>query len=116
VADFPRPCEDLHRQKWVAIGIIISTFGALNGWIMMQGQIPYAAAKDKLFPKLFGKTNSKLIPAQGLIFSSLLISGLIFMNYNKSLIKAFEFLILLSTLTCLVPYLFSTATHIAKLI
>lgn len=78
----------------------------------MQAQIPYAAAKDKLFPSLFGKINSNKMPARGLIFSSILISGLMLMNYNKNLIKAFEFLILLSTLTCLVPYLFSTATHI----
>ena len=101
-----------NARNWVALGIVISTFGALNGWIMMQGQIPLAAAKDKLFPKLFGKTNQNGMPVGALFFSSILISGLMFMNYSKSLIKAFEFMILLSTLTCLVPYLFSTATHV----
>ena len=95
-------------KKWVALGIVISTFGALNGWIMMQGQIPLAAARDKLFPAFFGKVNENNMPYAGLIFSSLLISGLMVMNYNKSLLKAFEFTILLATLTCLVPYLFST--------
>ncbi len=99
-------------RKWVALGIVISTFGALNGWIMMQGQIPLAAAKDDLFPKLFGKLNKNDMPVQGLVFSSVLISVLMFMNYSKSLIKAFEFMILLATLTCLVPYLFATATHL----
>ena len=98
-------------RNWVAFGIVISTFGALNGWIMMQGQIPMAAAKDKLFPQLFGKINKNNMPATGLMFSSLLISGLMLMNYSKSLVKTFEFMILLATLTCLVPYLFSTATH-----
>ncbi|MEL6941742.1 MAG: hypothetical protein AAFO82_03670 [Bacteroidota bacterium] len=34
------------------------------------------------------------------------------MNYSKSLIKAFEFMILLATLTCLVPYLFAAGTHL----
>jgi len=99
-------------RNWVALGIVISTFGALNGWIMMQGQIPLAAAKDKLFPSLFGKVNANNMPYAGLIFSSILISGIMLMNYSKSLIKAFEFMILLATLTCLVPYLFSTATHL----
>lgn len=99
-------------RNWVALGIVISTFGALNGWIMMQGQIPLAAAKDNLFPALFGKVNDNNMPYAGLIFSSILISGLVLMNYHKSLIKAFEFMILLATLTCLVPYLFSTATHL----
>ena len=99
-------------RNWVAWGVVISTFGALNGWIMMQGQVPMAAAKDQLFPSLFGEVNKKGIPSRGLIFSSLLISGLLLMNYSKSLIQAFEFMILLATLTCLVAYLFSTATHL----
>ena len=99
-------------RNWVALGVVISVFGALNGWIMMQGQIPLAAAKDGLFPPLFGKLNKSNSPATGIIFSSILISGLMLMNYSKSLISAFEFMILLSTLTCLVPYLFSTARHL----
>lgn len=101
-----------NARNWVALGIVISTFGALNGWIMMQGQIPLAAAKDNLFPQLFGRINQNGMPVGALFFSSILISGLMVMNYSKSLIKAFEFMILLSTLTCLVPYLFSTATHL----
>lgn len=98
-------------RKWVALGIVISTFGALNGWIMMQAQIPLAAAKDKLFPIHFGRLNENDMPLIGLIISSVIVSILLFMSYNESLVKAFEFLILLSTLTCLVPYLFSAATH-----
>ena len=99
-------------RNWVALGIVISVFGALNGWIMMQGQIPLAAEKDGLFPAMFGKLNKNNSPATGIAFSSILISGLMLMNYSKSLISAFEFMILLATLTCLVPYLFSTATHL----
>jgi len=99
-------------RKWIALGVVISTFGALNGWIMMQGQVPMAAAKDQLFPSFFSKLSKRATPAMGLIFSSILISVLLLMNYSKSLIKVFEYLILLSTLTCLVPYLFAAATHL----
>jgi len=95
----------------VSLGVVISTFGALNGWIMMQGQIPQAAANDNLFPQFFRRTNSQGLPVTALVFSSVIISGLMVMNYSKSFIEAFEFMILLSTLTCLVPYLFSAATH-----
>lgn len=94
----------------VAIGAIISTFGALNGWILMQGQVPLAAANDKLFPAFFAKLNQQGSPAPGIILSSILVSFLMAMNYSKSFIKAFEFMMLLATLTVLVPYLFSTAT------
>lgn len=99
-------------RKWIALGVVISTFGALNGWIMMQGQVPMAAAKDQLFPSFFSKLSKRATPTTGLIFSSILISVLLLMNYSKSLIKVFEYLILLSTLTCLVPYLFAAATHL----
>lgn len=99
-------------RKWVSLGVIISTFGALNGWIMMQGQIPLAASNDAIFPRYFKHTNQKGLPVTALVFSSVIISALMLMNYSKSFIEAFKFMILLSTLTCLVPYLFSAATHL----
>ena len=37
----------------IAIGASVSCFGALNGWILLQGQLPMAAAGDKLFPSHF---------------------------------------------------------------
>lgn len=99
-------------RQWVALGAVISTFGALNGWILMQGQVPLAMAKDKIFPSLFGKENKKEVPALGIIISSLLLSGLMSMNFSKSLVEQFKFMILLSTLTVLIPYLFSAASTI----
>lgn len=96
----------------VAAGAIISTFGALNGWILIQGQIPLAAANDRLFPKFFGRLNRHHAPSTGIIISSVLVSLLMLTNYSKGLTKAFEFMILLSTLTVLIPYLFSSAAYL----
>ncbi|MBX2898934.1 MAG: amino acid permease [Cyclobacteriaceae bacterium] len=91
----------------VAAGAVISTFGALNGWIIVQGQLPYAAARNNLFPKMFAKENKKGAPAFGIVISSVLVSLLMSMNFSKSLADTYKFIILLSTLTVLVPYLFS---------
>lgn len=99
-------------RYWVSAGVAIAAFGALNGWILVQGQIPAAIAKDGLFPAAFGRLNKKDSPATGIIISSLLVSALMTMNYTKGLAEQFRFLILLSTLTVLVPYLFSTAAYI----
>ncbi|MEP7143376.1 MAG: amino acid permease [Ferruginibacter sp.] len=99
-------------RYWVSAGVAIAAFGALNGWILIQGQIPYAIAKDKLFPPVFGKKNKKGVPARGIIISSILVSVLMSMNYTKGLVEQFKFLILLSTLTSLVPYLFSAASYL----
>ena len=60
----------------VALVVMISTFGALNGWILLQGRVPYAAAKDGLFPKAFGKLGRNGTPVFGLVVSSVLITGL----------------------------------------
>lgn len=96
----------------VSAGVAIAAFGALNGWILIQGQIPFAIAKDKLFPAVFAKQNKKGVPVWGIVISSVLISILMMMNYTKGLAAQFKFLILLTTTTVLVPYLFSTAAYI----
>ena len=68
--------------------------------------------KDKLFPSVFGKENSKGVPALGIVISSILLSVLMSMNFSKSLVEQFKFMILLSTLTVLIPYLFSAAAYV----
>lgn len=117
--DSNAPFADAAASIWgdwarylVAAGAVISTFGALNGWIVMQGQIPYAVATDKLFPKIFAKENSKGAPVVGILVSSVLVSILMSMNFSKSLADTYTFIILLSTLTTLVPYLFSIIAFI----
>ena len=98
-------------KYWVSAGIAIAAFGALNGYILIQGQLPYAIAKDKLFPKVFMKLNANGVPAFGLAISSVFVSVFMCMNYTKGLVDQFKFLILLSTLSALSPYLFSTAAY-----
>ena len=98
-------------RYWVAAGAIVSTFGALNGWILLQGQMPLAASRDKLFPEIFKKENSKGTPAIGIVISSALISALMMMNFTKGLTDTFTFMVLLTTVAVLVPYLFSAASY-----
>ena len=99
-------------DKVIALVALISTFGALNGWIMLQGRVPLAAAEDGLFPKQFAKVHGeRKTPVFGLVVSSVLVSGLMLMNYTKGLVDAFTFVILLATLTTLVPYAYSAAAQ-----
>jgi APA family basic amino acid/polyamine antiporter len=100
----------------IAAAAVISAFGCLNGWILLQAQIPLAAARDNLFPRAFARTNRFGAPFVGLIVSSVLITGLTVLNYNASLVDQFTFVILLATLTTLIPYTFSAAAQIALLV
>ncbi len=90
----------------VAAGGVISCFGALNGWIMVQGQLPAPVAADGLFPKIFGRLSANGTPWFPLVLGSVLSSALIAANSSRGLVSVFTFMIQLSTLSTLVPYVF----------
>ena len=103
LAESTAPFADAATAVWgtwagraVAAGAVISCLGALNGWILLQGQIPFAAARDGLFPSLFGKESSTGMPTLGLVVSSVLITVLMATNYSQSLVSLFTFMILAS--------------------
>lgn len=97
-------------RYWAGAGAAVAAFGALNGWILIQGQIPFAAAQDKLFPGIFGKTNRKGSPWFAILFSSVFISLFMLMNYTRGLVDQFKFLSLLATINTLIPYVFCAAS------
>ncbi len=99
-------------QAFIAIGALISTFGCLNGWILLQGQVPLAAAKDGLFPKQFGLVSRNGTPIFGLIVSSILVTVLMLTNYSHGLVGVFNFTLLLATMTTLVPYMFTAMAEL----
>lgn len=92
----------------VAAGAAISCLGALNGWIILQGQVPLAAAEDHLFPKVFAKRNRKEVPYFGLIISSVLITILLIGTATPNLVAQFELITLLAATTSLIAYLYTT--------
>lgn len=106
------PFVDLAVRYWgstagnvIAVFAAISGFGALNGWILLQAELPHVMAKNGVFPRVFAQESPRFTPTFALIFSSALVSILILMNYQKSMVKVFTFMILLSTSACLVLYL-----------
>lgn len=99
-------------DKVFALVAMAATFGALNGWILLQGRVPLAAAEDGLFPKEFARVHGeRRTPVFGLVVSSVLLSALMLMNYTKGLVDAFTFVLLLATLTTLVPYAYAAAAQ-----
>jgi APA family basic amino acid/polyamine antiporter len=105
-ADAARMIAGNRAAAITAIGAAISCFGALNGWILIVGQLPMAVAQDGLFPRVFGHLSARGTPVRGLVIGGLFSTALIAMNYTRSLVDLFTFMILLSTLSTLVPYAF----------
>lgn len=115
LADSTAPFADAARTIWgpwgrwfVGAGAVISCFGALNGWILLSGQVPRAAALDGLLPARLAALGPRGTPVVGLVFSSAMATVLIAMNYTRGLVGAFTNLILLATLATLLAYVFSS--------
>lgn len=113
------PFSDAAAKVWgdsasiiFALAAVVSCYGALNGWILLQGQIPLAASNDKLFPAAFSRLNKIGAPIFGVIFSSILATVLVSINYTRGLIGMFSFIIRLSTLTVLLPYVLSAISEL----
>lgn len=110
------PFVDLAAQYWgigagklLAVLASISAFGALNGWILLQGELPRAMAIRGDFPRIFARESVHSTPGFGLCFGSMLATLLILANYQKSMVSVFTFMILLSTTACLVLYALCSA-------
>ncbi|MCX3059289.1 amino acid permease [Streptomyces beihaiensis] len=95
----------------VAIAALVSMVGALNGWTLLSAQTPYAAAKDGLFPAVFGKKRRGVPPA-GVLVAVGLASLLTVYNYTAGSGGVFEMLVLVTTFTATVPYLLATAAQV----
>lgn len=89
----------------IALFAAISCIGALNGLILVQGELPYAMARGGTFPRWFAAANARDVPARATIFSSGLTTIVILLNYAQSLTALFTFIILLSTAAILFMYL-----------
>lgn len=118
LAHSPTPYADAaeimigHNTKyWISAGMAISAFGAINGWILMQGRLGYGVAKDKLFPHVFTLTNKKDVPWFSIMVNGIVVCVMILMNYSKGLVDQFEAILRISVLTTVIPYLFSAAAY-----
>ena len=118
-APFALAAREIFGGRWgdfVALVAMISAFGCLNGWTLVTARVSMAAAEDGLFPKKFAEVHGeRKTPVFGLIVAAVLISGLMIMQYNASLVDQFTFVLLLATLTTLVPYAYSAAAELHML-
>jgi APA family basic amino acid/polyamine antiporter len=113
------PFADAGRLLWggwagwlIAGAAAVSSFGALNGWLLIAGQFPQAVANDGLFPRLFARQSARATPASGLLVTAVITSLLVLANYTRGMVAMFTFIVLLSTLSIVVAYLFCAMADI----
>ncbi len=109
------PFSDAAQTMWggwaggiIAVAAIISSIGALNGWTLLMAQVPMAAARDGVLPKIFADLNGNGVPAKGIVLSVGLSSLLLVAQSSgvKTLIGIYDFIVELSTVAEMVPYAF----------
>jgi APA family basic amino acid/polyamine antiporter len=98
----------------ISVTAVIAGLGTLNGWILMAGRIPVSAAADGLFFRGFARLHPRRhTPHVSLLVAGAVSSALLFKLFASSLLELFDFILLLSVLTTLLPHLYAMAAQIS---
>lgn len=81
----------------VGLFAAISALGAVNGWILVQGEVPTGMAQRGMMPRLFARLAPNGMPVAAQLISTTLASILIWSNSSKSMGGLFSYTALLTT-------------------
>ncbi len=112
VANSPAPLATFVEIFWsptaaalVSLFAIISCIGAINGWVLMQGELPRSMATRGMLPGWWGSTDYAGTPRNALLASSVVATVCLLLNSSRSMQGIYEFMLLLSTSAALWLYL-----------
>lgn len=89
------------------IGLIVAILASWLAWTMITAEVPYAAAKDATFPKIFARENENGSPSVSLWTTSFLMQLAMLMVYFSN--DAWNTMLSITGVMVLPPYLASTA-------
>ncbi len=114
LANSPAPFADFleryvggHTGPIVAAFATLSALGALNGWVLLQGELPSVMAQRGVFPRWLASTTVNGTPVRAHIVSGVVLTATVMMNFQRTMVDLFTFIALLSTTVSLLAYLFS---------
>jgi basic amino acid/polyamine antiporter, APA family len=90
-------------KAFVTVGALVSITGVLNGWILVAGRLPQAAARRGYMPQALARLSPRTgAPARALVLSGIVAGALASTYFVKSLLDAYNFIALASTAAALV--------------
>ena len=92
--------------RLLAVFVVISGLGALNGWTLLLGELTASMARHGTLPRPLARLNGRDAPAVALLVTGVLATATLLMNYSRSLVEGFTFLTLVVTAANLPLYLF----------
>jgi APA family basic amino acid/polyamine antiporter len=100
-------------EAMIGVCAIVAGIGTLNGWILMAGRIPFTAARDGIFFRSLGRVHPRFgTPHVALVVGTAISSVTLLLYFQKSLLGVFNFIVLLSVLTTLIPHLYAAAAEV----
>lgn len=91
--------------RWLALFVVISGLGALNGWTLLVGEMTRTMAVNGSLPAVFARNNRHGAPLHALLLTGVLASTMIAMSYSQTLVAAFTFITRVVTAANLPLYL-----------
>ena len=91
--------------RWLALFVVISGLGALNGWTLLGGELTRTMAGSGVLPAMLARNNRFGAPVVALLLIGVLASAMVWMSYSESLVAAFTFLTRMVTAATLPLYL-----------
>lgn len=111
-ATSPAPFATFVERNWsagpaalVTVFAIVSCVGAINGWVLLQGELPRAMAERGMLPRWFAATDRHGTPRRALLLSSIIATVCLLLNASRNMKGIYEFVLLLSTSAALWLYL-----------
>lgn len=92
--------------RLLAVFVIISGLGALNGWTLVVGEVTQNFAKRGSFPRVLARVNARGAPTYAFLLTGAVASIMLLANYNQAMVNIFTFLTLVVTAANLPLYLF----------
>jgi len=83
--------------RWLALFVVISGLGCLNGWTLLVGELTRTLALNSLMPAVLGRSNRFGAPWVALIVTGAVATFVALMNYSDSLVAGFTFLSIVVT-------------------
>lgn len=99
----------------VALFAAVSAAGALNGFVLLQGEVPRAMAEGGVFPAWLGKTDVRGTPVRAHLLSGGLVTLVTLANYGRGTADLFAFIASVSLAAGMLAYLASALAAIRLL-
>ncbi len=97
----------------VGVAAVVAGVGTLNGWILLAGRIPVTASRDGIFFRGLSRIHPRFgTPHVSLVAGTAVASVMLLLYFTRTLLGVFNFIVLLSVLTTLVPHLYAAAAQL----